>query len=92
MGTMTRKAMLVVGLSVAALLGGCGGEAALGEECGEAGVEEGECEEGAICAKPSSASGDLVCIKICTDDAQCNAATEECNGVEGSNVKGCRLK
>jgi hypothetical protein len=67
----------------------CGGDAALGEECGEAGVEEGECEAGAICGKASDASADLSCLKICTDQAEC-AANEGCNGVEGTNVKACR--
>jgi hypothetical protein len=69
---------------------GCGGEAAQGEECGESGAD-GECEEGSVCAKESDSSEVLVCLKVCTDDAQCQS-TEACNGVEGSNIKGCRLK
>jgi len=89
---MTTRLPFSLVLALTGLLAGCGGDAALGEECGESGVEEGECEEGAICAKKSSASEDLTCIKICTDDGQCDAATEACNGVEGANVKGCRLK
>lgn len=71
------------------VLASCGGEAKLGEECGEAGKTEGECESGGVCSKNSA--GTLLCLKVCTDQAQC-AATEDCNGVEGSSIKGCRPK
>lgn len=75
------------------VLGGlwaCGGEAALGEECGESGAEAGECEAGSICGKPDD-SGPLECLKVCTDQPDCPEGLE-CNGVSGSSVKGCRLK
>jgi hypothetical protein len=68
---------------------GCS-DAEVGEECGESGVEAGECVEGAICGK-HDATDELYCLKVCTDQADC-LATEDCNGVEGSSVKGCRLK
>jgi hypothetical protein len=79
-------------LALATVVGvGCGGDAALGEECGESGVEEGECEEGAICGKATSNAEDLTCIKACTEHADC-AANEQCLGVDGAaNVKGCRV-
>lgn len=66
-----------------------GGDAALGEECGESGAD-GECAEGGICGKSDSHDA-LQCIKICTDQTDC-AAGEECNGVDGSSIKGCRIK
>ncbi len=73
-----------------ASLTACGGEGALGDACGESGAE-GECEDGAVCAKESDASDELVCLKVCTDQDDCDG-DEECNGVDGTNVKGCRLK
>jgi hypothetical protein len=85
MKTITVSALAACCLILAA----CGGEAALGEECGEAGVD-GECEDGAVCGK-SDDSGDLICLEVCTDQDDC-AADEECNGVDGSNLKGCRTK
>jgi hypothetical protein len=75
------------------MLGGlwaCGGESALGEECGESGVE-GECEEGSVCGAPGDTGEVLECLKVCTVQEDC-AATEECNGVSGTSVKGCRPK
>jgi hypothetical protein len=69
----------------------CGGEGELGDACGESGVEDGECVDGAICAKRGDAAEELECLEVCTDKAQC-AATEDCNGVEGSSTKACRPK
>ena len=69
----------------------CGGEAELGEECAESGVEDGECTDGAICGKSSDAEDALRCLKVCNVKEDC-ASAEDCNGVEGSSVKGCRLK
>jgi hypothetical protein len=89
--TLRRMILLAMTAAFALVMPACGGEAELGEECGEAGVQEGECVDGAICGATGDAEGSLACIKVCTDDAQC-AATEECNGVSGSNVKGCRPK
>lgn len=88
-----RKFSFLSFFSIASLIAltavACGGESKLGEECDEVGKTEDVCESGGICGKRSD--GALACLKLCTDDAQC-AATEECNGVEGTNQKGCRLK
>jgi len=70
-------------------LSGCGVNA-IGEECGEEGATESECEEGAICGKRDDSEA-AECLKICTEQADC-AADEECNGVSNSSVKGCRPK
>jgi hypothetical protein len=67
----------------------CSSESALGEACDEIGKTEDVCEAGGVCGK--NTSGAVMCLKICTDSTGC-AADEECNGVEGTNVKGCRLK
>jgi hypothetical protein len=77
-------------VALASLIAGCSSEAEVGEECGEAGVEAGECVEGAICGKHDG-TGELSCLVVCTDQTNCRA-DEDCNGVEGSSVKGCRLK
>ena len=66
---------------------GCGGSAALGEDCEDAGATSDECDEGGICG--DDGSGALKCLVICTEQTDC-AGGEDCNGVEGSNVKGCR--
>ncbi len=90
---MTMQNVLLRVLMVGALsaLCGCGGESALGEECGESGAEAGECEQGSICGKPTDSSENLVCIKVCKEDTDCPSG-ESCNGVEGASVKGCRDK
>lgn len=67
---------------------GCSGAAALGEECDEEGAD-GECEDGAVCAKDTSDTP--MCLKQCTEQSDC-AADEECNGVTGSSLKACRMK
>jgi hypothetical protein len=86
-----RTSWLCGGLMVALVAFGAGcSDAEVGEECGESGVEAGECVDGAICGKHGT-SGDLTCLKVCTVQTDC-AANEDCNGVDGSNVKGCRLK
>jgi hypothetical protein len=71
------------------LLLACSSEAKLGEECDESGMTEDVCESGGVCGKNTGSA--LVCLKQCTEQANC-AANEECNGVEGSSIKGCRSK
>ncbi|WP_437681518.1 hypothetical protein [Sorangium sp. So ce131] len=85
-----RSKWIAMGLVAGALLaGGCGGEAALGEACEEEGAD-GECEDGAVCGKPDDSAA-LQCLKTCVEQTDC-LATEECNGIAGSNLKGCRPK
>lgn len=67
----------------------CGGEGKVGEECGEGGKTEGECESGGVCG--TQTGGALVCLKLCVEQTDCSAE-QECNGVEGTNLKGCRTK
>jgi hypothetical protein len=68
----------------------CGGEGKVGEECGESGKVDGECEDGAVCGQTTTSTA-LACLKQCTEQSQC-AATEDCNGVSGTSIKGCRPK
>lgn len=77
--------ILIVGLIA---LAACGSEAALGEECDEDGVQDGECAAGLVCGKGTDAA--LTCLKQCTAQADC-PANAECNGTAGS-MKGCRIK
>jgi len=79
----------VVTVAVLGWLAACGGGGAIGEECGEQGVE-GECEDGAVCGKPGDTDA-YECLKVCEGADDC-ASTEDCNGVEGTSIKGCRPK
>jgi hypothetical protein len=83
------RKLIVLGLF---LLGSfaCSSEGAVGEECEEEGKVDGECEDNAVCAKRSD-NGALTCLKQCTEQAQCGA-NEDCNGVSGTNIKGCNPK
>jgi hypothetical protein len=79
---------ILLTLSLGGLAAACG-DAELGEKCEELGKGDGECEDGLICAKETG--GAVVCLKLCSDSAQCDA-DRECNGIEGTNAKACRLK
>lgn len=71
-------------------LAACGGEGEIGEECGSEGAD-GECVDGAVCG-PTKDDGDaesLQCLVVCVEQEDC-AADEDCNGISGSNIKGCR--
>ena len=77
----------LAGLSIV-LAAACGGDGALiGEACTTAGSET-ECVDGAVC---DTVDTTVVCLEICTDQADC-AANEACNGVSGSSLKACHPK
>jgi hypothetical protein len=76
--------LLVLGTLVAC------GDSDIGESCEEEGVVDGECVDGAVCGKKSNGSG-LVCLKQCSSQADCSS-DEDCNGVSGSSLKGCRTR
>ena len=63
----------------------------VGESCDEEGRVGGQCVDGAVCGKSAGNSGDLVCLAQCTNPGQC-AGDEDCNGVAGTSLKGCRKK
>jgi hypothetical protein len=71
-------------------LAACGGESELGEECGAEG-EDGECVDGGVCGptKGDDEGDVLQCLVVCQEQEDCKA-DEECNGVSGTNIKGCR--
>jgi len=69
----------------------CGGGAELGEACEETGATSA-CVDGGICDTVSDESEEQVCLALCDSDEDCNAATESCTGVSGSNQKACHRK
>ena len=83
------KRILITCAAAVAFVFACSGESKLGEECDELGKTEDVCESGGVCGKQTG--GAVICLKQCADDSSC-ASTEACNGVEGTNIKGCRLK
>jgi hypothetical protein len=84
-----RKAwFLLFSVVFAFLLVACS-DAAQGEACEESGVVDGECEEGTVCGKKQDDSADLVCLKQCSTTTECGPS-EDCLGVSGSSLKGCR--
>ena len=83
------KRILLTFAAAFAFVIACSGESKLGEECDEPGKTEDVCESGSVCGKQTG--GAVICLKQCADDTGC-ASTEACNGVEGTNIKACRLK
>ena len=77
--------ILITFIAVAA----CSSEGKIGESCDEAGKTDGECDSGAVCGKDTNAS--MLCLKVCSTQADCGT-DKDCNGVEGSSLKACRLK
>jgi hypothetical protein len=66
---------------------GCGPNE-VGEECDEVGDTD-DCEDGAICTNVGDSNEEGICYWICEDHPQC-AATQQCNGVSGTNLKSCQ--
>ncbi|MBX3192189.1 MAG: hypothetical protein KF819_34690 [Labilithrix sp.] len=77
----------VVGSLVLGCVVACG--STVGDACNEEGKIEGQCPNDAICGK--GAGDALVCLKQCSDGAQCPSG-EECGGVSKTSLKGCRPK
>ena len=69
---------------------GLGCAADIGESCDKSG-DASECVDEAICTADPKGSGNT-CRKRCSSDSECNAATEACNGVSGTNIKSCQPK
>ena len=71
-------------------LAACGSEGEIGEGCGSEGAD-GECVDGAVCGPTKGDDGDeaLQCLVVCDAQDDC-AADEDCNGISGSSIKGCR--
>ena len=88
---MCRNAVVIIAAFFVCLFAfACGGDAKLGESCDESGKTDGQCESGGVCGKPNDTSG-LQCLKICIQQTDC-PADQDCNGVDGTTVKGCRSK
>lgn len=72
-------------------VGACSSEAEPGEPCELPGGTEDVCAPGTVCGKPADKALALVCIPLCSHDDQC-LKNYDCKGVEGTPLKGCRLK
>ena len=83
-----RKGIAFLGTVLFVGLFACGG-ADIGEECSEEGKADSECVDEGVCGRDKA--GSLVCLKQCTNQAECGAG-EECNGISGTNLKGCRAR
>jgi hypothetical protein len=70
------------------LLPGCASD--LGEACETRGSQD-ECVDGAVCEVDGTDDTAPKCLKVCKDASEC-AATEDCNGVSGTNIKACTAK
>jgi hypothetical protein len=69
----------------------CSSESDPGEACDRPGGTSDVCSEGTVCGKPTSKSENFVCVFICDENKQC-PKDYDCNGVEGTSIKGCRFK
>jgi hypothetical protein len=90
MGEM-KKTSLLVAASLLALLTACSSESDPGESCNSPGGTKDVCVSGTVCGKPSDKATQIVCIPICGADSDC-PKDYECKGVDGTSIKGCRLK
>jgi len=85
---MTRPRVAVPLLWMLVLVA-CGGEGEIGEACGVEGAD-GECVDGAVCGQTKGDDGEVLqCLVVCEAQEDCSA-DEDCNGVSGTNIKGCR--
>lgn len=66
----------------------CRREAAIGETCSREG-DQAECPRDGICGKDST--GGIECLLVCSVKEDC-PSNQDCNGVEGTDIKGCRTK
>ncbi|MBI4820440.1 MAG: hypothetical protein HY791_29505 [Deltaproteobacteria bacterium] len=66
---------------------GCDSGGALGDACKTPSSED-ECESGLICTNITDRA---LCLELCTEQTEC-AASENCNGIEGSSKKSCQAK
>ena len=83
-----RKVLSSVIAGMCLMLAACGGGVIkASEECQTVGSTE-ECNDGAICGEDK---GVTMCLKVCNDNSQC-ADVEECGGIAGSMMRGCKTK
>jgi hypothetical protein len=85
--------LLIVWLGLSCCLAlACGGDdgGAIGSACSESGAT-GQCVAGSVCGAHADIDASQRCLKVCTQQSDC-ATGEDCNGVDGSSLKGCRVK
>ncbi len=86
-----KKSSSVATVALLVLLTACSSESDPGESCDRPGGTNDVCVSGTVCGKPSDKATQIVCIPICGADSDC-PKDYDCKGVDGTNVKGCRLK
>jgi hypothetical protein len=86
---MKRTLSSLIAIGFVTIVIACG-KGEIGDSCGKAGDTDA-CESGAICGQSNDPNKPLVCQQICKEQTDC-PPTHDCNGVEGSSTKGCRLK
>lgn len=79
-------ALVVLSLVTLVALPACDSD--LNEECSEEGQADSECVDGLVCGKRSATSSDLVCLKMCTSQADCG--TDLCSSVGNTSLRACR--
>lgn len=82
---MLKRYRWLLAIVILAGVAACGGGAELGDSCDEE-VADGECVDGAACAKDKS--GELKCMRVCTLQTDCPTGTE-CTGTK-SSLKVCQ--
>jgi hypothetical protein len=88
---MRKTLVVVVGLVTFTLAPACSSESDPFEDCDVPGGTRDVCSAGTVCGKPTDKSGGFACIPICVDDKDC-PKDYDCKGVDGTSLKGCRLK
>ena len=78
---MLNRYRWLLAIVILAGVAACSGGAEIGESCSEE-AADGECVDGAACAKAES--GALKCMRLCTLQTDCPADTE-CTGTKGSS-------
>lgn len=82
---MLNRYRWLLAIVILAGVAACGSGAEIGESCDEE-VADGECVDGAACAKTEA--GALQCMRVCVEQKDCSD-TAECTGTKGS-LKVCQ--
>ena len=83
---------IAIALGSVLLFVGCGDDAgAIGSSCSTPGATTGQCSAGAVCGMHADSDSAATCLKVCSQQSDC-ATSEDCNGVSGTSLKGCRAK
>lgn len=88
---MTRRSVVRAFFCVCVVTAACDSESEPGETCDVPGGTRDVCVPGTVCGKPDNGPSPLVCLFICDNDKDC-PRDYACKGVEGTSLKGCRVR